>query len=709
MTASLKDAALRRRTNIELVQNVLLVWLDDNNKDCRNTVTQLRRAVNSIYKYTNSEECIELLETMDNAKACMIMSDSLGSHVVTRVHNMSQVDSIFIFGDIKQYDEQWTKEWSKIRCVFTEIAPICEALKKTAQQCEQDAISISFMATSGDASNQLTPTFMYTQILKEILLTIEFEQQHIAEFIQYCRDVLVQNEDELKNVNRFEQNYRDETPIWWYTYDCFLSPMLNRALRITSADVIIKMGFFIGDLHRHIEQLHQEQFASPSCSTRFTVYRGQGMSKTDFEQMSKIKGGLMSFNNFLSTSKKCNVSLAFAYGALSNPEMVGVLFVMTIDPSKSTIPFASITNVSYFKEKEDKVLFSMHTVFRIGEITLMDGNSRLFQVELTLTSDNDNDLRVLTDHIRKETYASEQGWYQLSSVLLKMGQFGKAEQVYETLLRQTTDEDKKAPIYGQLGWTKYNQGEYTEALKFYEKALEIYKRTRSTTDLDLARCYNDIGVVYDNMGNYWKALSSYEKALEIRLQSLRSNHPDLAGSYNNIGLVYTSMGEYPKALSSHEKALEISKQSLPSNHPSLGESYNNIGNVYGSMGDYPKALSSFEKALEIKQQSLLPNHPSLGTSYNNIGLVYASMGDYSKAILYYEKDLEISKQSLPSNHPNLAGTYDNLGLTYERMSNYSKACWYYERAVDIGQRSLPPNHPNLQKWRKNFERINKKP
>jgi hypothetical protein len=119
---------------------------------------------------------------------------------------MSQVDSIFIFGDSEQYDEQWTKEWSKIKGVFTEIIPICEDLKKAAQQCEQDAIPISFMATSRDAFeknlDKLALTFMYTQILKGILMTIEFEQQHIAKFIQYCRNVLTDNEDELKNVKK---------------------------------------------------------------------------------------------------------------------------------------------------------------------------------------------------------------------------------------------------------------------------------------------------------------------------------------------------------------------------------------------------------------------------------------------------------------------------------------------------------------------------
>jgi hypothetical protein len=62
------------------------------------------------------------------------------------------------------------------------------------------------------------------------------------------------------------------------------------------ADLIIKLGFFIGDLHRQIEQLHKEQFADPSSNQSFPVYRGQGMDKKQFEQMTTNKGGLLSFN-----------------------------------------------------------------------------------------------------------------------------------------------------------------------------------------------------------------------------------------------------------------------------------------------------------------------------------------------------------------------------------------------------------------------------
>jgi len=701
-----KNIASDRRINIQMVQNVRLIWLDNNidddSTDYHNAIAHLQHAVHTINTFTDDEECIQFLDSISGEKACMIISGSFGPHTVPRVHNMPQVDSIFIFCDNKKRHKQWVKDWTKIKGVFTEISSICEALKQMVQQCEQNAISISFMSTRGNVFKknlgQLDPTFMYTKILKEILLTIEFEQQHITEFIDYWRNALADNENELKNVKKFERKYRAKTPIWWFTYECFLYPMLNRALRVMDVDVIIKMGFFIGDLHRHIERLHWEQFGGRKFGKSFTVYRGQGMSKADFEQMTKTKGELMSFNNFLFTSKHRNISLDLARRALSNSDMVGILFVMTIDPSKSTIPFASITNVSYFEdedENKDEVLLAMHTVFRIRAIKPMDKNPRLFQVELTLTSDNDTDLRALTDRIQEESFPEVEGWYRLGLLLLKMGQYYKAQQIYEIMLEQTTDESERGHIYHLLGWAKYNQGEYTDAIILYEKTLRIYKKPLSPNNLRLGDCYNNIGLVYEEMSEHQKALSYYEKSLDIKQQSLPSNHLHVAYFYNNIGLVYFRTGNYPKALSSHEKALQILQETLPSNHPDLAYHYNNIGFVYHNMGEYLKALSFHKKVLQIRQQSLSSSHPELAKSYIAHGIVYDQMQQHSKAIMFYEKALEIQQQSLPPNHPDLAMSYSNLGLVYTNMGKYQKALSSHEKALEIQLQSLPLNHPDL--------------
>jgi tetratricopeptide (TPR) repeat protein len=691
------------RTNISMMQNVLLIWLDnnidENNTDCRNTIAQLRCTVNTINTFTDPDRCIDFLTDIYDENICMIISGALCQHLVPFIHPITQLQTIFVFCGNKSQLEQWAKHWPKVKGVFTDIAPICEALKEAAQECEQNSIPISLVTADDDVSqkklDQLDSSFMYTQILKEILLTIEFEKKHRIEFLDYCREQFVGNSRELNNIKELEIKYENETPIWWYTCESFLYPMLNRVLRLMDVDLIIKIGFFIGDLHRQIEELHKKQFGSPSSSKNFTVYRGQGMVKTDFEKMMQTKGGLLSFNCFLSTSRDYNVSLRFANRAATNLNMVGVLFVMTIDPSQFTTPFASIVDVSYYGDKEDEVLFSMHTIFRIDDITSMDENDHLFRVELTLTSDNDKDLRRLTDRIREETFPNEEGWFRLGSVLLDMGQAEKAQQVCQTLLKKETEESAKAAIYNQLGLVKVSLGEYQEAITFYEKSLEINEKILPPNHPNLASFYNNIGWVYQNIGDYPKALSSYEKALAIKQQSLPPNHPDLASSHNNIGNVYSSIGDYSKALSSYGKTLAIQQQSLPPNHPHLASSYGNIGILYQNMGNYSKAISSYEKALEIQQQSLPPNHPDLASSYNNIGSLYGRRGEDAKALPYFEKALAIRQQSLPPNHPDLACSHNNIGNVYENMGDYPKALSSYEKALAIQQQSLPTNHHDL--------------
>lgn len=178
--------------------------------------------------------------------------------------------------------------------------------------------------------------------------------------------------------------------------------MLNRALRLLEADIIVNMGFFIHDLHRQLEHLHRQQIGRGHWDKRFTVYRGQGLPTEQFEQLKKAQGGLMSFNSFLSTSLNRGVSLNnFTNRASKKEGMVGILSVMTIDPSISSTQFADIQEHSFILG-EAEVLFSMHTVFRIGQIKDLDGSSTLVEVQLTLTADNDEGLRMLTERIKQE-------------------------------------------------------------------------------------------------------------------------------------------------------------------------------------------------------------------------------------------------------------------------------------------------------------------
>jgi tetratricopeptide (TPR) repeat protein len=476
-----------------IVQSVHLVWLDGrigeiNNKDFRNSINKLRQVVNNVSTFVDVDECIDFITDIKEEKVFLISSGSLGQTIIPLVHDSPQISKVFILCAQKARHEQWEREWYKVVDVYTDIIPICKAVKQAAQDCDQNFVPISF----------------------------------------------VDNNAELKKVNLIEKRYHRHQPISWYTYECFLYSMINRALRTMEVDLIIKMGSLLRDLHNHIATLHLKQYGGHQQPDPSTVYYGQGLSQIDFDQLKNTLGELLSFNNFLSTSRDRDFSLKYARRTIATSDLAGMLFVMEIDPSITTTSFANIENIGYYPGDKE-ILFSMHSVFRVG------------QVNLILISDNDQQLHALTELMREETKGSTE-WFQLGKVV---GEYETAQQLYEVLLNQTHDDREIADIYYQLGWTMDEQGEYADAIKFYEKSLEI------------------------------------------RLQNLPPNHPDLASSYNNISMMYDDRGEYSKALSYCTKALEIKQKTLPANHPDLTTSYNNIGTIYDTMRESSKSTFIF--------------------------------------------------------------------------------------------------------------------
>ncbi|CAF0911773.1 unnamed protein product [Rotaria sp. Silwood1] len=661
--ANNRAAAVLPRPRRRVLQNFRLLWLDakldESNDDFKKSFRRLRRVVASIETFKDAQECIDFLSAVTNQKVFMIVSGSLGRQIIADIEAWPQLESVYVFCRNQAAHEQWANKVPKVKGVYTKIKPICQALEIDRENCDRAMISISF--------NGRDALFMYTQLLKEALLEIEDDDvKSIKDLVEYCRLQDDVDEDEIKKVQR---EYRNHTSIWWYTAPYFMYSMLNRGLREMDVDIILKMGFFIRHLHQHITELHREQ--QGNMPTNFQVFRGQGLSMEDFEKMKKTKGGLMSFNNFLSTSRNRKISLEnFALPATNNPNSVGILFIMNIDTAictKSSTPFAEVSKVGYYKDKEEEILFSTHAIFRIDRIERIHDNhsDRLYEVNLTIVGNDNHELNTLTAHIRKDL-GVRTGWSRLGRILKRVGEPAKAEQLYQILLAKASSDEDRAEYNYQLGW------------------------------------------VYNDMGEYSKALSSYERSLEIRKIALPPNHPDLAASYNNIGMVYHNMGEYSKALSHYEKALDIDQRALPPNHPDLASDYNNIGAVYDNMGEYSKALSSYERSLEIQKIALPPNHPDLASSYEGIGLVYKNMGEYSKALSSYERSLEIKKIALPPNHPDLATSYNGIGLVYDKMRDYSKALSYFEKARGIWEKALPSNHWYISHVKGNIENVKKK-
>lgn len=99
---------------------------------------------------------------------------------------------------------------------------------------------------------------------------MNYGEQARHTLVDYCKLQYANNQTALRKVDEFDRDCTKHSPIWWYTHDCFIYRMLNRALRTCDIDVTSKFGLFIKDLHNQLKGHHQNVFSS-----QFTVFRGQ--------------------------------------------------------------------------------------------------------------------------------------------------------------------------------------------------------------------------------------------------------------------------------------------------------------------------------------------------------------------------------------------------------------------------------------------------
>ncbi|CAF3432105.1 unnamed protein product [Rotaria sp. Silwood2] len=248
-----RAAAVLLPSRRRVLQNFLLVWLDTDfdefKDDYKKSIQHLRNIVETVTTFTDIDECIDFLSDIENENVFMIVSGILGQHLIPLIQDCPQLVSIYIFCDNQVIHERWAKIMAKVKGVYAQIEPICEALQIDRGNCDRAMISISF--------NGIDPLFMYTQFLKEALLDIEDDDANsIKELVEYCR---LQGDASEKTIEKIEEEYHNHSPIWWYTGPYFIYSMLNCGLRQMDVDIIMKMGFFIRHLHNHITELHRQQ------------------------------------------------------------------------------------------------------------------------------------------------------------------------------------------------------------------------------------------------------------------------------------------------------------------------------------------------------------------------------------------------------------------------------------------------------------------
>lgn len=190
-TASVSNAIPPRR---RMIWGYPLIFvdasIDETNAYFQTTLAEVEAVLRKVVLCKTHKECTEAINALADKKVFVISSGALGQSVVSAIHDIACVEAIYIFyadeGTIK--NEKWTKNWSKIRGVFTSMKSICNSIEEVAQQCDHDAMPMNFIpqyktekATSvEDHLKRLPSTFMYSLLFKEIMLEIDDDDKKIT-------------------------------------------------------------------------------------------------------------------------------------------------------------------------------------------------------------------------------------------------------------------------------------------------------------------------------------------------------------------------------------------------------------------------------------------------------------------------------------------------------------------------------------------------
>ena len=251
---------------------------------------------------------------------------------------------------------------------------------------------------------------------------------------------------------------------------------------------------------------------------------------------------------------------------------------------------------------------------------------------------------------------------------------------------------KTADVYSELGFTKYEQGEYNTAAESHKLALDIRIQLFGEEHQRIADSYHALGDTQHMLRDYTAAIESHKRALNIRQKVLGEDHEETANSYYVLGDTQYMLRDYTSATESHKRALNIRQKVLGEDHKKTADSYFCLGINQHFLGENTSAALFHERALNIRKKALGEEHEATAYSYYWLGITQNIHRDYTSAIESHKRALNIRQKVLGEDHEKTADSHHKLGVTQYSFGDYTSAIESHKRALNTRQKVLGEDH-----------------
>lgn len=689
------------------LEDLTVIWLDkniNNTDDCLDTKARLREQINYLVTFDIIDECIKYIKSIAKETIFLIVSGSYGETCIAKIHDQSLLYSVYVFCGYKAKHEEWAKHYAKIIGVFDDKKQLLTRLMKDVKTYLQNAMPMSFLTCEFKEKSIRNLTdekakFIWYQWLMETLIQMPESDDARLEMLHDSRIQYAENAAELEIIDEFDKFYTVDKAIWWYTRECFLYRLLNKALRTENLDIIFKYRFFLKDVYDKLNELHSK---TSDDSSIHVVYRGQAMSLEEIRTLSQTTDGLISLNAFISTTRDKQTAIDFANESVRNRFNVeSVLFEIVLPAASNENkyrPFADISSMSFYKT-EQEVLLSLGSVCRVISVQKTNREIPKWKIQLELKGDEDNQLSMLKNYVRLEMRQTPTIG-DFGTLFLKLGDLIRAERYFTMMLKEPATNDSqniidRCELNTNMGLVYTQKGDPQSSLIFYEKALALCSKVPGKTIKMLTNIYGHIGYSYLLLKNWIEAVRMFETALR-HFNKINPPDEELRGTiYLHMATASLSLDDVTEAEENCDKASTSLNKCLDDGHPSFSKVHTIRSQISLALGQTDDAIDLQKQALSLLLKSLPPDHVQVANIYEGFADIYQSFEDFTEELEYRLKALEIYVKSYQIYHPCIVYNYIRIGELYEEENNMGKALFNYREASRLSRGLIQATEQHL--------------
>ena len=306
----------------------------------------------------------------------------------------------------------------------------------------------------------------------------------------------------------------------------------------------------------------------------------------------------------------------------------------------------------------------------------------------------------------------------------------------------------RASVALEVGLVLSNIGDYENAAKLYNVALELNRKYRTGTREE-ARVHNDLCVLYMRLdkrddaqkhllaqqriltalygenspklypvycskamiehrnGNFTEALSLMEKAIEFLQAKDDANSGEAVALMNNLSALYLEQEDYANAISICLYILDFLKKHGNEGTYDYAHACHSLAGAYVKIHKFAEAEKYQKIALSSFQKLFGDLHPSTISAYGSMAVILQHNNEQELALSCAQKAWSASEQLYGREHQQSVTACFRLGQLYAHNLQFDKALAYLNDAVALSTKVSGSEHPETLRYKNELENIRK--